>query len=66
MGNIVGGFIAVALGILALVYWQWRVIEVIQGMLPIALIGIGLVAIVAGWEIVKEIPSDSSETEEPE
>lgn len=66
MANIVGGFIAVALGILALVYWQWRVIEVIQGLLPIGLIGIGLIAIVAGWEIIKETPSDASELEESE
>lgn len=66
MGNVVGGFIAVALGILALVYWQWRVIEVIQGLLPIALIGIGLVAIVAGWEIIKENSSDDTQAEETE
>ncbi len=66
MGNIVGGIIAVALGILALVFWQWRVIEFFQGLLPIGLIVVGVIAIFAGWEIIKENSSDNSEIEESE
>lgn len=54
MGNIAGGLIAVALGILALIAWPWRALEVIQGMIPFLLIIGGIVATVAGLEIVKE------------
>ncbi len=57
MFNLVGGFIAVALGILLLVNWPWRVLEVFQGLLPIVLIVVGIVAVVAGWELInKKVP----------
>jgi hypothetical protein len=54
MINLVGGFIAVALGILLLVNWPWRVLEVFQGLLPIVLIIGGIIAAVAGWELIKK------------
>lgn len=54
MGSIAGGLIAVALGILALITWPWRALEVFQGMIPFVLIIGGIVASVAGLEIVKE------------
>lgn len=54
MISIVGGFVAIALGILALINWSWRVIELIQGLLPIVLISGGIVALVAGMSIFKE------------
>jgi MFS family permease len=53
MFNLVGGFIALALGILLLVNWPWRVLEVFQGLLPIALIVGGIIAAIAGWELIK-------------
>lgn len=54
MGSIAGGLIAVALGILALITWPWRAIEFIEGAIPFVLIIGGIVAAVAGLEIVKE------------
>jgi uncharacterized membrane protein HdeD (DUF308 family) len=54
MFNLVGGFIAVALGILLLINWPWLVLEAFQGLLPIALIVGGILAAVAGWEFVKK------------
>lgn len=54
MVSIVGGLISIALGILALITWLWRVVELIQGLIPIVLIAGGIVALVAGMSMVKE------------
>lgn len=54
MINIVGGLIAIALGILALINWSWRVIELIQGLIPVVLILGGIVALAAGMSVFKE------------
>lgn len=54
MINIVGGLIAIALGILALINWSWRVIELVQGLIPVVLILGGIVALAAGMSMFKE------------
>lgn len=54
MGSIIGGLIALALGIFALISWQWRVVEFFQGLIPLALIIGGIVAVVAGLDLAKE------------
>ena len=54
MGNIISGLIAIALGLLALISWPWRVLEVAQGLVPIVLFIGGVVAIIAGIELAKE------------
>jgi succinate-acetate transporter protein len=54
MGNIIAGLIAIALGLLALISWPWRVLEVAQGLVPIVLFIGGIVAIIAGIELTKE------------
>ncbi len=54
MGNIIAGLIAIALGLLALISWPWRVLEVAQGLVPIVLFIGGVVAIIAGIEFAKE------------
>ena len=64
MFNLVGGFIAIALGILLLVTWPWRVLEVFQGLLPIALIVGGIIAAIAGWELVKKKVAIASDDDE--
>ena len=64
MFNLVGGFVAVALGILLLINWSWRVLEVFQGLLPIVLIVGGIVAIVAGWELVNKKVSAGSDDDD--
>ncbi|MFC1522245.1 hypothetical protein ACFL6Y_07530 [Elusimicrobiota bacterium] len=48
MTNIIGGLIALALGIVCMLCWWWRVLELVQGLLPVALIVGGLVAVFAG------------------
>ncbi len=54
MPNIIGGLIAIALGIAAMLIWWWRVIDIIQGILPLVLIGGGLVATFAGMSMVED------------
>lgn len=54
MGSIIGGLIALALGIFAAITWKWRMIELLQGIIPIALITGGIIAVVAGLDLVKE------------
>lgn len=68
MFNLVGGFVAIALGILLLVAWPWRVLEVFQGLLPIAFIVGGIIAAIAGWELIKKkvaVSSDDDDDEKP-
>lgn len=54
MANIIGGFIALALGVITLLFWWWRVVDVIQGLIPLALIAGGLVAAFAGMSMLDE------------
>ncbi|MEW5946435.1 MAG: hypothetical protein AB1742_09570 [bacterium] len=48
MNVIIGGLIALALGIWGLVAWWWLVVETFQAVLPVILILGGLIAIAAG------------------
>ena len=64
MGNIIAGLIAIALGLLALISWPWRVLEVAQGLVPIVLFIGGVVAIIAGIELAKEKSTSSVKEEE--
>ena len=66
MGNIIAGLIAIALGVLAAITWPWRMLELLQGIAPIALIGIGIVAIFAGIEMSKENASNVEDEEDEE
>lgn len=54
MANIIGGFIALALGVITLLFWWWRVVDLIQGLIPLALIAGGLVAAFAGVSMLDE------------
>ncbi|MHC4175052.1 MAG: hypothetical protein ACYSW7_00050 [Planctomycetota bacterium] len=41
----IGGAIALALGIWAMVYWSWFVVEIIQGLVALGLVVGGALAI---------------------
>jgi hypothetical protein len=41
----IGGAIALALGIWAMVYWWWFVVEIIQGLVALGLVVGGVLAI---------------------
>jgi len=64
MGNIIAGLIAIALGLLALISWPWRVLEVAQGLVPIVLFIGGVVAILAGIELAKEKSASAAKEDE--
>lgn len=66
MGNIIGGFVAIALGILAAITWKWRVLDIIQGLLPLFLIGGGIIAVIAGWEVARDTAVHTTEYNENE
>jgi len=53
MGALIGGLIAVAIGIWLWIIWPGQII-VIQGSIPIMLIGAGLLAIIAGITSIKD------------
>ncbi len=65
MANIIGGLIALALGIITLLFWWWRVVDLIQGLVPLALIAGGLVAAFAGLSMIDEkgktVPGERAE-----
>ncbi len=60
MPSIIGGAIAIALGIWGLSAWWWSVAEVFRGLVPILLLIGGLVALSAGISMVRE-ESESDE-----
>lgn len=66
MINVVGGLIAIAIGILALINWPWRVVELIQGLIPIVFVAGGVVALAAGLSMVKEQSGKASKKSEDE
>lgn len=53
MGALIGGIIATVIGIYLWIVWPGQAI-VIQGSLPIMLIGAGLLAIIAGITSIKD------------
>ena len=54
MNAIIGGLIALALGVWGLIAWWWLVVETVQAVLPVLLILGGLIAIAAGLRSVEK------------
>lgn len=48
MPSIMFGLLAIALGLLGLSAWWWSVVEMLRGILPIALVFVGVLALAAG------------------
>ena len=48
MANIIFGLVALALGLWGVSVWWWSIIEILRGIIPLALILLGLVALGAG------------------
>ncbi|MBF0381850.1 MAG: hypothetical protein HQL69_12580 [Magnetococcales bacterium] len=48
MANIIFGLVALALGLWGVSVWWWSIVEILRGIVPIALILLGLVALGAG------------------
>lgn len=59
MGSIILGVIFVICSLFGITYYWWDVLAVLRGLFPILLLAIGVVAIIAGLEILKEQPENS-------
>ncbi len=54
MPTIITGLLAVAFGLWGLTAWWWSVVELMRGLLPVLLLGVGLIALAAGVSKVQE------------
>ncbi|MBF0357293.1 MAG: hypothetical protein HQL70_01725 [Magnetococcales bacterium] len=54
MANIIFGLVALALGLWGVSVWWWSIVEILRGIVPIALILLGLVALGAGVTRMRE------------
>jgi hypothetical protein len=54
MANIIFGLVALALGLWGVSVWWWSIVEILRGIIPIALILLGLVALGAGVTRMRE------------
>ncbi len=52
--SIIGGTVAVVLGIVALMSWWWSFVELLKGVIPCLLIMGGLIALFAGVSEIKD------------
>jgi len=48
MPSIMVGLLAISLGLWGLSAWWWSVVELVRGVLPLALIFVGVLALAAG------------------
>jgi hypothetical protein len=56
MGSIILGSILVVVSLFGFTYWWWDVVDILRGIIPIGLLILGIVAIGAGLNMVKEEP----------
>lgn len=54
MSSIIFGSVLIITSLFGFTYWWWDVVVILRGLLPIILFIIGVVAIVAGMEILRE------------
>lgn len=59
MGSIILGVIFIICSLFGITYCWWDVLVVLRGLFPILLLAIGVVAIIAGLEILKEQPGNN-------
>lgn len=60
-GNIIGGGIAVILGLLGLILWWDLLIAILKGSIPILLLLGGIISLVAGISEMKEVSKTKEE-----
>ena len=66
MPSVIFGLLALALGLWGLTAWWWSVTEFLRGAVPVALIGLGLVALAAGVQAVRTPRSAKDAAFDPE
>ncbi|MEW6219802.1 MAG: magnetosome protein MamI [Thermodesulfobacteriota bacterium] len=66
MGNIILGVVALAFGVWGLGVWWWSVVEVVRGLVPVAAVVFGLVAVGAGIAGLRKGASQDEADEDEE
>ena len=61
MPIVIFGLLAIALGLWGLAAWWWSVTEILRGLLPIVLVGLGVLALAAGLTKVREQGKETDE-----
>ncbi|MBF0382321.1 MAG: hypothetical protein HQL69_14955 [Magnetococcales bacterium] len=61
MANIIFGLVSLALGLWGVSVWWWSVVEVLRGVVPVALILLGLVALGAGVTRMRDQNSSTND-----
>ncbi|MBF0281878.1 MAG: hypothetical protein HQM07_04870 [Zetaproteobacteria bacterium] len=56
MPTIIIGLLATAFGLWGLAAWWWSVVEMLRGLLPLLLLGFGLLALASGVSSVRKAP----------
>ncbi|MBN1624931.1 MAG: hypothetical protein JW944_00290 [Deltaproteobacteria bacterium] len=64
MVSLLGGIIALVLGIVALIFWFGELLDVLKGTLPILFILGGILAAYLGFEEIKDKSSSNNQNDE--
>ncbi len=64
MPNIIIGLLALAFGLWGLSVWWWSVTELLRGLVPLLLLGVGFVALAAGISNVQITTVKNKKTDE--
>ncbi len=60
MNNIIAGTILIVLSLVGMVFWWWDVLMLLKGLVPIALLALGIVAVAAGVSTLNEKPKTTN------
>lgn len=63
MGNIILGVILIVVSIFGITYWWWDILVILRGLIPIVLFIVGIVAVIAGLEILRDRPRVNADKE---
>lgn len=66
MQGLIFGIICLVLGLLGFINWWGELLNILKGILPLVLIGVGLLALSTGIGMVKGTSSGSKEDAEEE
>ncbi|MBI5538303.1 MAG: hypothetical protein HY898_36610 [Deltaproteobacteria bacterium] len=66
MKHLIGGVVAICLGLWGMLTWWGSFGMVMRGLVPFALLGLGLLAIVSGFRRMSEAPATPEAEAPPE
>ncbi|OAN47646.1 hypothetical protein A6A04_20270 [Paramagnetospirillum marisnigri] len=66
MPSVIFGLLALALGLVGITSWWWSVTEFLRGAAPVALIFLGMLAVAAGVQSVRQPRTGKGFTSAPD